>query len=65
MDTIKTIVMLLGIIVITLAIGFGVNAVIVWAVCKIMGLTFAWKWVILFTIIFAVLKSIFSVTVSK
>lgn len=65
MDTIKIIATLLGIIVIALAIGFGINAVIVWAVCKIMGWVFAWKWVILFTIIFAVLKSIFSVTVSK
>jgi len=43
-----------------LAIGFGVNAVIVWVVCKIMGWTFAWKWVILFTLIFAILKSLFS-----
>ncbi len=43
-----------------LAVGFGVNAIIVWAVCKIMGSTFAWKWVILFTLILAVLKSLFS-----
>ncbi len=43
-----------------LAVGFGVNAIIVWAVCKIMGWTFAWKWVILFTLILAVLKSLFS-----
>ena len=43
-----------------LAIGFGVNAMIVWVVCKIMGWTFAWKWVILFTLIFAILKSLFS-----
>lgn len=63
METITKIAIILGIFVITLAIGFGVNALIVWAVCKIMGWTFAWKWVILFTIVFAVLKSIFTVNV--
>ena len=63
METITKIAIILGIFAITLAIGFGVNALIVWAVCKIMGWTFAWKWVILFTIIFAVLKSLFTVNV--
>lgn len=63
METITKIAIILGIFVIALAIGFGINALIVWAVCKIMGWTFAWKWVILFTIIFAVLKSIFTVNV--
>ncbi len=62
MNTITKIALILGIFIITLAIGFGINALIVWAVCKIMGWTFAWKWVILFTIIFAVLKSLFTVT---
>ena len=63
METITKIAIILGIFAITLAIGFGFNALLVWAVCKIMGWTFAWKWVILFTIIFAVLKSIFTVNV--
>ena len=63
METITKIAIILGIFVIALAIGFGINALIVWAVCKIMGWTFAWKWVILFTIVFAVLKSIFTVNV--
>ena len=63
METITKIAIILGIFAITLAIGFGVNALIVWAVCKIMGWTFAWKWVILFTIIFAILKSLFTVNV--
>lgn len=63
METITKIAIILGVFAITLAISFGVNALIVWAVCKIMGWTFAWKWVILFTIVFAVLKSIFTVNV--
>jgi len=41
-----------------LVLGFGTNAVIVWVVCKIMGWTFAWKWVVLFTLIFVILKSL-------
>jgi len=61
METITKIAIILGIFAVTLAIGFGFNALLVWAVCKIMGWTFAWKWVILFTIIFAVLKSLFTV----
>ena len=61
METITKIAVILGMFVIALAIGFGCNALIVWAVCKIMGWTFAWKWVILFTIIFAILKSLFTV----
>ena len=56
----KEIVALIGIFVVALVIGFGVNTLIVWGVCKIMGWTFAWKWVILFTIIYAVLKGLFS-----
>ena len=63
METITKIAIIFGIFAVALAIGFGVNALIVWAVCKIMGWTFAWKWVILFTIVFAVLKSIFTVNV--
>jgi len=63
METIIKIAIILGIFAVTLAVGFGINALIVWTVCKIMGWTFAWKWVILFTIIFAVLKSIFTVNV--
>ena len=63
METITKIAIILGVFAITLTISFGVNALIVWAVCKIMGWTFAWKWVILFTIVFAVLKSIFTVNV--
>jgi len=50
----------LGIFALALLIGFGINTAIVWGVCKIMGWTFSWKWVILFTIIYAILKSIFS-----
>lgn len=49
-----------GIFALALLIGFGINTVIVWGVCKIMGWTFSWKWVILFTIVYAVLKSIFT-----
>lgn len=50
----------IGIFILALLIGFGINTVIVWGVCKIMGWTFSWKWVILFTIVYAVLKSIFT-----
>lgn len=50
----------IGIFVLALLIGFGINTVIVWGVCKIMGWTFSWKWVILFTIVYAILKSIFT-----
>ena len=50
----------IGIIALTLLIGFGINIAIVWGVCKIMGWTFSWKWVILFTIVYAILKSIFT-----
>ena len=50
----------IGIIALTLLIGFGINTAIVWGVCKIMGWAFSWKWVILFTIVYAILKSIFS-----
>ena len=56
----KEIFAVIGIFVIALAIGFGINTLIVWAVCKIMGWTFAWKWVILFTIVYAVLKGLFT-----
>lgn len=54
-----------GIFAFVLLIGFGINTAIVWGVCKIMGWTFSWKWVILFTIVYAVLKSIFSNNDSK
>lgn len=54
-----------GIFALVLLIGFGINTAIVWGVCKIMGWTFSWKWVILFTIVYAVLKSIFSNNDSK
>lgn len=64
MNTFAKIMLILGIFVVSLAIGFGVNAAIVWVVCKIMGWTFAWKWVILFTVIYAVIKSIFTSTAS-
>ena len=40
-------------------IAFGTNALIVLAVCKIMGWAFAWKWVVLFTVAIFVLKGIF------
>ena len=50
----------IGIFTLALLIGFGINTAIVWGVCKIMGWTFSWKWVILFTIVYAVLKSIFN-----
>lgn len=50
----------IGIFALALLIGFGINTVIVWGVCKIMGWTFSWKWVILFTIVYAILKSIFT-----
>ena len=63
MKNISAIAIILGIFLLSLAIGFGINTAIVWAVCKIMGWTFAWKWVILFTIVYAVIKSIFSITV--
>ena len=49
----------IGIFALALLIGFGINTAIVWGVCKIMGWTFSWKWVILFTIVYAILKSIF------
>lgn len=55
----------IGIFALALLIGFGINTAIVWGVCKIMGWTFSWKWVILFTIVYAVLKSIFSNNDSK
>ena len=58
MNTITKILVLLGIIVVSLAVGFGINTAIVWVVCKIMGWTFAWKWVILFTIVYALLTSL-------
>ena len=47
------------VIALSLALGFGFNALIVWAVCKIMGWAFAWKWVILFTIVYTILSSLF------
>lgn len=50
----------IGIFILALLIGFGINTVIVWGVCKIMGWTFSWKWVVLFTIVYAILKSIFT-----
>lgn len=50
----------IGIFILALLIGFGINTVIVWGVCKIMGWTFSWKWVILFTIVYAILESIFT-----
>lgn len=50
----------IGVFVLALLIGFGINTVIVWGVCKIMGRAFSWKWVILFTIVYAILKSIFT-----
>lgn len=49
----------IGIFALAILIGFGINTAIVWGVYKIMGWTFSWKWVILFTIVYAVLKSIF------
>ena len=64
MKTISTIAIFIGIFLASLALGLGINAVMVWAVCKIMGWTFAWKWVILFTIVYAVIKSIFSIDIN-
>lgn len=43
---------------ITFAIAFGCDALIVWLVCKIVGWTFAWKWVVLFAVIYFVLSSL-------
>ena len=63
MNTTK-IIALIGILLLSFAIGFGINTLIVWGVCKLVGWTFAWKWVILFTIVYAVLKSLFSATVA-
>ena len=64
MNTITKILVLLGVIIVSLAIGFGINAAIIWIVCKIMGWTFAWKWVILFTIVYALLTSLIKSTVN-
>lgn len=58
----NTILKILGgiiIVIIGIALGFGCNALIIWVVCKVMGWTFAWKWVILFTIVYALLAGLF------
>lgn len=55
-----TLIITLFMSLIAIGIAFGFNALIVWAICKIVGWTFAWKWVILFTLIYAILKSLFS-----
>lgn len=59
MDTILKILGIIAVIIIVIALGFGCNALIVWIVCKIMGWTFAWKWVVLFTIVYALLAGLF------
>jgi len=56
---VKIITVFIGVVV-GLAIGFGINAVLVWGVCKIMGWAFSWKWVILFMIVWVILKSLLS-----
>lgn len=62
MTTKKIIGILITIIVAigTIAFGFALNGLIVFVVCKILGFTFAWKWVVLFTIAYTVIKSLFT-----
>ena len=61
----KNILIIIILFILSIFIAFGVNAAIVWVVCKCMGWTFAWKWVILFTIAYSVLHGIFSAKVQN
>ena len=55
----------IAVVILGIGVGFGINTLIVWGVCKLMGWAFAWKWVILFTIGYALLASLFRQARSK
>lgn len=54
----KLIGLLLGIVIVAfaMAIEFGILTLAVFAICKIIGITFAWKWVVLLWIIMVLLS---------
>ena len=65
MNTFVKTISIMGIIIAIIALSVGVNAALVWIVCKTMKWAFAWKWVVLFTIAYAVIKSLFTIVVHK
>lgn len=55
----KTIIAVIAVLIIGGIIEFGIDALIVFAVCKIIGVTFAWKWVLLLWIVMFLLSCLF------
>lgn len=46
----------IGIVVFVMAIEFGILTLAVLAICKIIGIAFAWKWVVLLWIVMVLLS---------
>jgi len=55
----KTIIAIIATLIIANIIEFGIDALIVFAVCKIVGITFTWKWVLLLWIVMFLLSCLF------
>jgi len=55
----EAIIAVIAVLVIGGIIEFGIDALIVLAVCKIVGITFAWKWVFLLWIVMFLLSCLF------
>ena len=59
MSKMEIVITVIGVLIIGGIIEFGIDALIVLAVCKIVGIAFAWKWVFLLWIVMFLLSALF------
>ena len=59
MSKMEIVITVIEVLIIGSIIEFGIDALIVFAICKIVGIAFAWKWVFLLWIVMFLLSCLF------
>ena len=59
MSKMEIVITVIEVLIIGSIIEFGIDTLIVFAICKIVGITFAWKWVFLLWIVMFLLSCLF------